>query len=251
MNSQGMMTISNATIFNNTSSGQNGNSGIFTAGGKITLLFCTIVHNAGPHGILLEDGLSSDTNDIPGLLVLQNTIVVATSIVIYSDPISPQAPSSSVQSQGYNLFEHPNAHFFHSSGDTIIQDPAAVFADGIPRLTNNGGPTPTIALRISSNNPAYNTIPLDACYISTTADLTAYRAIDSKYGRTETNTEKRQHGFLSVSEEAGIDPLRQRCYCNAQAMCRFKRFDLVENTTRGEQGNCSLYNIQSCEHPQK
>jgi transcriptional regulator with XRE-family HTH domain len=160
VNSAGTLSISNSTISENISlSSSSDSGGIFLSSGVIDLFFCTIIHNRGKTGILVESSFYSD-EDHWGSLTLSNTIVFTTSI-----RIAPDAPHSTVQSKGYNLIERANAGFFRQPGDRVIQDPAAVFEGGIPHLASNGGPTQTIALNLSSHNPAYNAIPIGACHI--------------------------------------------------------------------------------------
>src|SRR5439155_1169088 len=139
--------------------------GILISSGLINLFFCTITQNMGATGILVASSFYSD-EDHWGSLVLKNTIIVTTPIVI-----DPNALHSTVQSEGYNLVERANGAFFQQSGDRMIQDPTSVFEGGTPHLANNGGPTQTVALRPNSENPAYNAIPVDACHIPEIQDV--------------------------------------------------------------------------------
>ena len=114
--SDGTMALSNSTLFGNSSSAPNESSGIFVKGAKVTLVFCTIASNTGSQGITIASSIPGGEYRYPSHMTLKNTIVVATSLVIASD-----SPDSIVRSEGYNLIESTNAHFFQQPGDTLIQ----------------------------------------------------------------------------------------------------------------------------------
>jgi hypothetical protein len=148
MNSVGTLVIANTTIAQNSS--PHANSIYTNGGGKTILAFCTVTEKTMA-GIVVN----STTKETQSSMLIQNTILLSTSIMI-DDPFSV------FQSNGYNLVDAKNASFFQQKGDRIIHDPTTLFVTG-DLLALNGGATQTLKIRVGSE--AYAIIPVQACHI--------------------------------------------------------------------------------------
>jgi hypothetical protein len=137
----GFLTLTNSTLDGNTATSQGG--GAFFGGGTATIVNSTVADNAvtGITGSTLAGGglfVSSGTNVINNTIVALNTSGQTNSMK--ADDIAGTALSSS---SGFNLIGTGGAGGLTNGVDG---NQVGVANPGLGPLTNNGGPTATIAL---------------------------------------------------------------------------------------------------------
>ncbi|MGB5630716.1 MAG: choice-of-anchor Q domain-containing protein [Woeseiaceae bacterium] len=140
----GASTLVNSTVSNNTASGDSGEGGGILGYGKATLVL-TNTTLAGNHAVLAGDAIFSQ-----GTTTFTNTLVNGAC-----------AGGQVVESGGYNI---------ESPGNTCGLDPAVrdlvdvgAEALNLGPLRDNGGPTPTQALRHDPDSVAIDQIPEAMC----------------------------------------------------------------------------------------
>jgi hypothetical protein len=132
-----------------------GGGGIYNGGGKMSLEFCTVVGNSAPAGV--SAGVSGSPES-GAVLTIQDSIIAGNLVRGTTKPDLDIAVSgatgsaAAIVSKGHNLVGDGNAATnFNAAGDLTNVSDADLHLEP---LADNGGPTPTIALRTSS--PAYN-----------------------------------------------------------------------------------------------
>jgi transcriptional regulator with XRE-family HTH domain len=139
------LIVSNSTISDNFAAG-NG-SGIANLGGSTHITFCTIYNNrASDSGGILTSDVSDGT-------IFKSEMTVRNSIVVGNGPETDLDASGSFTSGGYNLIEKgTGATFAPATGDKVGSDLSYLFVKNV-QLSDNGGPTRTLALLADSRNP--------------------------------------------------------------------------------------------------
>jgi hypothetical protein len=211
------LTISNSTISGNqTGVNEDGDpgagGGIYNAGTTtLTLSNCTITDNSASHG----GGIDAVGSIAP---------TIGSSIIASNSALSGPDVKGSISSQGYNLIGNAS----DSSGFTQMTDQtgtqAMMLTPGLeldamnkPRLKDNGGPTPTIALLCDSP------------------------AIDKGKNFTSATTDQRGAGFarifdnspLNASEGTDIGAFELQTYCNHSPIAQ------CHNVTVSAGANCT------------
>ena len=148
------------TVIGSTISGNKAGAGggIFVSNGGLTVINSTISGNTGG-GIVNSLGIVSVTNStISGNTGagIDGGVGASLKSAIVANTIGGVNCLNAVTSLGYNLSDDGTCGF-GATGD-LNNTPAGLDPNG---LQNNGGPTPTIALLLSS--PAVNAIPISAC----------------------------------------------------------------------------------------
>ena len=151
----GVVNFQNATFVNTTFSGNragltaavgtigtDGGGAIFNSGGTVTLINCTIAGNTNVGGTLMGDGIfTEDDNSLPRIAVttLQNTLVAAN-----DDDNCMATGQKPIADGGGNLDDGVTCDF--TDPTSLPNVPAGLAV----ALENNGGPTDTIALTVTS-----------------------------------------------------------------------------------------------------
>jgi hypothetical protein len=170
----GSLNVTNSTIANNKAMRGGGIAmeGFVDQPTHATLTFCTLYGNTASIGS--DIGIFDQNyqgNPLPhqiSLVTLRNSIVLG--------PSTPDMQGRFI-SKGYNLFLansgatfDPKTQALHAMDKMVsVQDLSKVFVTTPAQLSENGGPTMTLALLSDPANPAANpavdTIPLDACQV--------------------------------------------------------------------------------------
>ena len=176
----GTLTVTNSTI-----SGNNGGSlggGIFNEG-TLTVINSTIANNiASSGGGIYNSGDLTVTNstisgnsasDAGGIFGGPNSTTLKSTILATNGVGGNCAGPGTISSAGYNLSDDATCTSFTQTGD--LNSTPAGLASNVP--LNNGGPTPTIALLLTS--PAVDAIPPSACTDQSTPPVPV--TIDQRY----------------------------------------------------------------------
>ena len=180
-----VLTASDDTISNNTGSGNYG-GGIFNYGGTLNIINDTIAGNkvngfgggvfnmggtqSGGSGkivgvttaisdtIVDNSAGSAGTNIVGGIANDGGTINLAASIIADQIASSNCSGPGTINDLGYNVTDDSTCGLSTSSNDVVnTSSKASNPVDLLSPLTNNGGPTPTIAPK--AGNPAVDLIP--------------------------------------------------------------------------------------------
>jgi hypothetical protein len=164
--------VSNSTISDNFAAGNGG--GIANLGSSTHIIFCTIYNNrASESGGILTSDVSDGT-------IFKSEMTVRNSIVAANGPGADIDTSGSFILGGYNLIQKgTGATFTPATGDKVGSDLPYLFAENV-QLSDNGGPTQTLALLADSHNPALGAIPLASCQIKEVYDDHAQMHIDQR-----------------------------------------------------------------------
>ncbi len=165
----GTLTVGNSTISDNSAAGNGG--GIANLGGSTHITFCTIYNNRASD----SGGILTSDYEIPGGHIFKSEMTMRNSIVAANGPVDA---SGSFISRGYNLIQK-GATFTPATGDKLGADLSYLFAGNV-QLSDNGGPTRTLALLPDPRNPALNAIPLASCQIKEIYDEHARMYIDQR-----------------------------------------------------------------------
>jgi streptogramin lyase len=215
-NDTGTVMIRNSAITGNSASGLGG--GIDTSG-KLTVINSTLAYNAvgsqdgqyttggainstyaatGPEPLSFvfdtiygntSSGVGGAIENTGDYLTIENSIIAGNHTQKGSD-IAGQATSigpgtgALVTTGGYNLFQNIDGVSFNDPRrlqytDKVVDTVDSIFAPHA-QLQDNGGPTQTIALFPSLNNPAIGIIPLQYCHISEIQDKQSSQYTDQR-----------------------------------------------------------------------
>jgi predicted outer membrane repeat protein len=148
----GTVTVTNSTFSDNTTSGEGGaiyNSGSSSADATLTVTNCTFSGNSAVDqgGGIYNDG---------------GTVSVKSTILASSTGGNCGSSSSTIGDAGYNISDDSSCGFAATTAANgqAIGDGVNPLLD-ITGLTDNGGPTETIALQ--STSPAIDAIPVADC----------------------------------------------------------------------------------------
>ncbi len=167
-------TVSNSTISGNSAAGDGG--GIANLGSSTDITFCTIYNNRASDGggILTKDYKSSSDPPFKSEITIKNSIIAA------NGSWTDRDISGSFISRGYNLIQNgTGATFTPATGDKVGSDLSYLFAENV-QLSDNGGPTRTLALSLDPRNPALNAVPLASCQIKEIYDERARMYSDQR-----------------------------------------------------------------------
>jgi hypothetical protein len=159
----GTLNVTNSTFYKNTATGGGGEGGaghgsgaggaILNFTGTLNLQNVTLTANSAKEGGTKGNSWAGGIFNFAGKVNPSNTLIAANSADIGPDVFGLFA------SKGYNLIGNTNGSLGFVSSDLKNTNPGTLGA-----LTNNGGPTPTIALPASSpaidaGNPSASTCP--------------------------------------------------------------------------------------------
>jgi serine/threonine protein kinase len=157
----GTLSLTNSTVSGNTTTASGG--GIYSSGGQITIIFCTIYGNRAHEAGGISTAAANKSSDN---MTVRNSII-AENIALNAPDIAGRLTSG-----GYNLIQNTaGADFVNASADKHLTDISGdQFTNlGIDSmLQDNGGQAQphTRTHRLLQGSPAIDKIPRDACLIN-------------------------------------------------------------------------------------